>query len=166
MERSMSRQLHISTESDYLRAHLTVIASEPHGELGVFHNLRGRATALLKAFFANRVVSVGRPPTCSPKQLSVWRFTGTCATFCCCFIVLSSLIKLAPEVPVASGQQFIYYYHDGPNADEVNDPFSGMPIPKKGEVIERRGKKYEVRSVQAIVGKAVPTYIVRLMNTM
>jgi hypothetical protein len=67
---------------------------------------------------------------------------------------------------VARGQQFIYYYHDGPNSEEVNDPFSGMPIPKKGEVIERRGKKYEVRSVQPIVGKAIPTYIVRLMNTM
>jgi hypothetical protein len=66
---------------------------------------------------------------------------------------------------VSSGQQFIYYYHDGPNPDDVNDPSSGMPIPKKGEVIERRGKKYEVRSVQFIVGKALPTYIVRLMNT-
>jgi hypothetical protein len=43
---------------------------------------------------------------------------------------------------------------------------TGMPIPKKGEVIERRGKKYEVRSVQPIVGKAIPTYIIRLMNTM
>ena len=64
------------------------------------------------------------------------------------------------------GQQFIYYYHDAPNPDQVDDPFSGMPIPKRGEVIERRGKKYEVRSVQPIVGKAIPTYIVRLMNTM
>jgi hypothetical protein len=67
--------------------------------------------------------------------------------------------------PVTRGQQFIYYYHDGPNPEEVNDPFSGMHIPKQGEVIERRGKKYEVRSVQPIVGKAIPTYIVRLMNT-
>jgi hypothetical protein len=66
---------------------------------------------------------------------------------------------------VVRGQQFIYYYHDGPNPDQVDDPFSGMPIPKRGEVIERRGKKYEVRSVQPIVGKAIPTYIVRLMNT-
>jgi hypothetical protein len=66
---------------------------------------------------------------------------------------------------VGNGQRFIYYYHDGPNPEEVNDPLSGMPIPKKGEVIERRGKKYEVRSVQPIVGKAIPTYIVRLMNT-
>jgi hypothetical protein len=60
--------------------------------------------------------------------------------------------------------QFIYYCHDGPNPEEVNDPFSGMPIPKKGDV-ERRGKKYEVRSVQPVVGKAIPTYIIRLMNT-
>jgi hypothetical protein len=67
---------------------------------------------------------------------------------------------------VQTGRQFIYYYHDGPNPEEVNDPFSGMPIPKKGEVIERRGKKYEVRSVQPIIGKAIPTYIVRLTNTM
>ena len=66
---------------------------------------------------------------------------------------------------VESGQKFIYYYHDGPNPEEVNDSLSGMSIPKKGEVIERRGKKYEVRSVQPIVGKAIPTYIVRLMNT-
>jgi hypothetical protein len=66
---------------------------------------------------------------------------------------------------VVRGQQFIYCYHDGPNPDEVNDPSSGMPIPKKGEVIERRGK-YEVRSVQPIIGKAIPTYIVRLVNTM
>jgi hypothetical protein len=67
---------------------------------------------------------------------------------------------------VKTVSQFIYYYQDGPNPDEVNDPFSGMAIPKKGEVIELRGKKYEVRSVQPVVGKAIPTYIVRLMNTM
>jgi hypothetical protein len=30
---------------------------------------------------------------------------------------------------VVRGQQFIYYYHDGRNPDQVNDPFSGMPIP-------------------------------------
>ena len=44
-----------------------------------------------------------------------------------------------------TGRQFIYYYHDGPNPEELHDPFSGLPIPKKGEVIERRGKKYEVK---------------------
>jgi hypothetical protein len=38
------------------------------------------------------------------------------------------------------GKPFIYYYHDGPNPEEVNDPFSGMPFPKKGEVIEPEGK--------------------------
>ena len=65
-----------------------------------------------------------------------------------------------------TGRQFISYYHDGLNPDEVDDPFNGMAIPKKGEVIERRGKKYEVRSVPPVVGKAIPTYMVRLINTM
>jgi hypothetical protein len=74
-------------------------------------------------------------------------------------------LKQSPGGQVNTGRQFIYYYHDGPNPEEVNDPFSGMPVPKKGEVIERRGKKYEVKSVQPVVGKALPTYIVRLMNT-
>jgi hypothetical protein len=86
-----------------------------------------------------------------------------------CLRGISGLIYLSRpsllEGQVQTGRQFIYYYHDGPNPEEVNDPFSGMHIPKKGEVIERRGKKYEVRSVQPIVGKAIPTYIVRLMNT-
>jgi hypothetical protein len=41
---------------------------------------------------------------------------------------------------VKTGRQFIYYYHDSPNPEELHDPLSGMPIPKKGEVIERRGK--------------------------
>ena len=70
------------------------------------------------------------------------------------------------EGQVKTGRQFIYYYNDGPSPDEVNDPFSGMPIPKKGGVIERRGKKYEVRSVQPVVGKDIPAYIVRLIHTM
>jgi hypothetical protein len=65
-----------------------------------------------------------------------------------------------------TGRKFIYYYHDSPNPEEVNDTFSGMAVPTKGEVIQRRGKKYEVRSVQPVVGKAIPTYIIRLMNTM
>jgi hypothetical protein len=59
----------------------------------------------------------------------------------------------------------MYYYHDGPNTEEVDDPSGGMPVPKKGEVIERRGKKYEIRNVQPIVGKIIRTYIVRLTNT-
>ena len=69
------------------------------------------------------------------------------------------------EGQVKTGRQFIYYYHDSPNPEELHDPFSGMAVPKKGEVIERRGKKYEVKSVQPVVGKDIPTYIVRLMNT-
>jgi hypothetical protein len=69
------------------------------------------------------------------------------------------------EGQVKTGRQFIYYYHDGPNPEELHDPFSGMPIPKKGEVIVRRGKKYEVKSVQPVVGKDIPTYVVRLINT-
>ena len=64
-----------------------------------------------------------------------------------------------------TGRQFLYYYHDSPTPEELHDPSSGMAIPKKGEVIERRGKKYEVKSVQPVVGKAIPTFMVRLMNT-
>ncbi len=64
-----------------------------------------------------------------------------------------------------NGRRFIYYYHDSPNPEEVVDPKSGMAIPRKGEVIKRRGRKYEVRSVQKVVGKAIPTFIIRLMNT-
>jgi hypothetical protein len=66
---------------------------------------------------------------------------------------------------VNSGRQFLYYYHDSPNPEEVSDPSSEMPIPKKGEIVERRRKKYEVKSVQPVVGKAIPTYIIQLMNT-
>jgi hypothetical protein len=44
---------------------------------------------------------------------------------------------------VNRGRQFVYYYHDSPNPDEVSDPFSGVTIPKKFEIIVRRGKKYE-----------------------
>ena len=33
-----------------------------------------------------------------------------------------------------------------------------MAIPKKGEVIERRGKKYEVRSVQPVIGNVPNVY--------
>jgi hypothetical protein len=69
------------------------------------------------------------------------------------------------EGSVKTGRLFIYYYHDGGIPDEVNDPLSGMRVPRKGELIERRGKKYEVRSVQPVIGKAIPTFIVRLMNT-
>ena len=75
-------------------------------------------------------------------------------------------LKQSPGGQVNTGRKFIYYYHDSPNPEEVNDTFSGMAVPTKGEVIQRRGKKYEVRSVQPIVGKAIPTYIIRLMNTM
>jgi hypothetical protein len=75
-------------------------------------------------------------------------------------------LKQSSGSQVNMERQFIYYYHDSPNPEEVNDAFSGMAVPTKGEVIERRGKKYEVRSVQPVVGKAIPTYIIRLMNTM
>jgi hypothetical protein len=74
-------------------------------------------------------------------------------------------LKQSPGGQVNTGRQFIYYYHDSPNPEEVNDSFSGMAVPTRGEVIARRGKKYEVKSVQPVVGKRIPTYIVRLMNT-
>jgi hypothetical protein len=50
----MSTHFHISTESDYLRAHLTIIAREPRGQRGPLHALKRRATSLLK-LFTNRV---------------------------------------------------------------------------------------------------------------
>jgi hypothetical protein len=66
----MVRKSHISTESDYLRAHLTVIASESRGHLWAFRNLRQRATSVLKVFY-----EIGSPPSarldCSSKQLSI-----------------------------------------------------------------------------------------------
>ncbi len=56
----MGRKLHISTEADYLRAHLTVIGSESPGQLGAFRNLRRRATTILKVFY-----EIGPPPSAS-----------------------------------------------------------------------------------------------------
>jgi hypothetical protein len=67
----MSRQLHISTESHYLRAHLTVIAGESYDQRGAFHDLRRRATSLWK-LFTNRIASVAKPRTCSSKRVSMW----------------------------------------------------------------------------------------------
>jgi hypothetical protein len=66
----MGRTSHISTESDYLRAHLTIIASESRGQLRAFRNLRQRATTILKVFY-----EIGSPPSasldCSSKQVSI-----------------------------------------------------------------------------------------------
>ncbi len=66
----------------------------------------------------------------------------------------------------AQGRLFIYFYHDSPNPEEFNDISSGTAIPEKGQVIVRRGKKYEVRSVQPVNRRDIttPTYIIRLMN--
>ena len=47
----MSRQLHISTESHYLRAHLTVIAGESYDQRGAFHDLRRRRDFPMEALY-------------------------------------------------------------------------------------------------------------------
>ena len=49
-------------------------------------------------------------------------------------------LKQSPGGQVNTGRQFIYYYHDSPNPEEVNDAFSGMAFQQRERLSSAEGK--------------------------